>query len=108
MRKERFMEKPERHIFVCASFRQGGTAQGACAKKNSGALLPYLESELADRGLSGTSVTATGCLKACDRGPVMVIYPENVWYGGVESEKDVDAILDALAEGWPAKEYVLN
>jgi (2Fe-2S) ferredoxin len=101
------MEKPEKHIFVCASFRQAGGPQGVCAKKGSAALLPYLEEELADRGMTGVTVTATGCLKACDRGPVMVVYPENLWYGGVESESDVDAILDALEKGETAKDYLL-
>jgi (2Fe-2S) ferredoxin len=30
---------------------------------------------------------------------VLIVYPENWWYSGVESESDVDAILDALEDG---------
>jgi (2Fe-2S) ferredoxin len=102
------MTKPKRHILVCGSFRASGTPQGVCAKKGSQGLLAYLESELADRGLDDVSVTATGCLKACDRGPILVVYPENTWYGGVEGEEAVDAILDALESGSPAGSYVLK
>ena len=38
----------------------------------------------------------------------MVVYPENTWYGGVESEDDVDAILDAMEEGEVAEDYIMN
>ena len=41
------------------------------------------------------------------RGPVMVIYPENQWYGNVTSEDAIDEILDALEEGETAIEYLL-
>ena len=75
------MTKPEKHILVCGSFRASGAPQGVCAKKGSGGLLAYLEGELSDRGMTEVSVTATGCLKACDRGPILVVYPDNTRYG---------------------------
>jgi hypothetical protein len=56
------MEKPNRHIFVCASFRMNGAPLGACNKKGSGALLSHLETEIGDRGLEGVVVSMTGCL----------------------------------------------
>ena len=101
------MEKPAKHILVCGSFRAGGESQGICHKKGAMDLIPYLESELADRGLIDVIVSMTGCLKVCDRGPVLVIYPDNLWYGGIESEDDVDAVLDALEEDSVAEEYLL-
>lgn len=102
------MEKPGVHIFVCASFRVSGEPQGVCHKKGSHGLLPYLESELADRDMDNVVVSSTGCLKACDRGPVLVIYPQNIWYGKVETQDDIDAILDALEEDRVAEDYVLS
>ncbi len=102
------MKKPKHHIFVCTSFRASGEPQGVCYKKGSTQFLPYIESELADRGMTDTVVSSTGCLKACDRGPVMVIYPENYWYGNVESEDIIDEILDALEEGKAAENYLLT
>ena len=100
------MEKPKHHIFVCMSFR-GLEAKGKCIKKNAGELLGYLESELADRGLDEVMVSTTGCLKLCDNGPIMVVYPDAHWYQKVEGEDAVDAILDALEEGQAAEEYLL-
>ena len=92
------MEKPEYHIFVCASFRADGDPKGVCHKKGSVPLLPYIENEILDRGLDA-QITSTGCMKFCDHGPVMVIQPQGLWYGQVESEDAVDEILDALEDG---------
>jgi (2Fe-2S) ferredoxin len=100
------MDKPTHHILVCASFRVAGEAKGACNKKGSTGLLPYLEEEILNRGLDAL-VCATGCMKQCDDGPVMVVYPEGHWYGKVESEGAVDAILDALEDGGVCADYAL-
>jgi (2Fe-2S) ferredoxin len=102
------MKTPEHHIFVCGSFRANGTPQGVCNKKNSMGLLQYLEQELTDRGLTGVVVSSTGCLKACETGPVVVVYPENWWHGHVEDEAAIDAIIDALEEGIPAGKLLIG
>lgn len=99
------MNKPDYHIFVCASFR-GTEAKGKCIKKESLRLIPYLEEELADRGLNAM-VSSTGCLKLCEEGPVMVIYPQAYWYRDVTSENVVDEILDALEDGRAVESYLL-
>jgi len=101
------MKKPKHHVFVCASFRAAGGPQGVCNKKGSLQLLQYLEQELADRGLSEVVVSSTGCLKVCDQGPAMIIYPDNLWYGHVESEAVMDEIIDALEAGKPASAYLI-
>jgi (2Fe-2S) ferredoxin len=102
------VKKPEHHIFVCGSFRANGAPQGVCNKKNSMGLLQYMERELSDRGLTNVTVSSAGCLKVCDAGPVMVVYPENWWYGRVEDEAAVDAIIDGLEEGRPVEAYKIS
>ncbi len=99
------MTKPTHHIFVCGSFRATG-AQGVCHKKESAQLLPYMEQEASDRGLDGVMVSSTGCLKACDHGPVVIVQPQNVWYKKV-NEEVADAILDAIENNTVAEEHVL-
>jgi len=99
------MKRPDFHIFVCSSFRLSGEPQGVCYKKGSTDLLSILEEEILDRGLDAL-VSTTGCLKVCDRGPAMVIYPQNWWYGEVDEDK-LDEILDALEEGAPVDEYLI-
>jgi (2Fe-2S) ferredoxin len=78
-----------------------------CHKKESAALLPYIETELSDRGMEDVMVSSTGCMNRCENGPLMVVYPEGSWYGAMTEEK-VDEILDALQEGKEATALLLN
>jgi (2Fe-2S) ferredoxin len=84
-----------------------GSPQGVCAKGGSGQLLQYLQEELADRGLADTSVSSTSCLRVCDRGPALVVYPENWWFGHIDSEEAIDAVIDSIESGTPAADYVI-
>lgn len=97
--------KPQHHILLCNSFRMSGQAQGACNRKEAPDLAQYIENEIIDRGIDAL-VSTTGCLKICDHGPVMVIYPGAHWYGEVDEAK-IDQILDALEEDEPAEELLL-
>jgi (2Fe-2S) ferredoxin len=98
------MKKPEIHILVCNSFRLSGEPQGVCNKKGAADLLGYLENEIVDRGLNAM-VSSTCCLKCCEHGPAMVIYPAGWWYQDVNLKK-LDTILDALEENHPAAELL--
>lgn len=99
------MQKPKYHIFICNSFRMSGESQGVCNKKEAPQYLHYIEEEILERGLDAM-VSATGCLKVCDRGPAMVVYPMGWWYGEI-TEKKIDAILDGLENESPVEEYLL-
>jgi (2Fe-2S) ferredoxin len=67
-----------------------------------------LEESLSDNGLADTAVSCTSCLKVCDRGPAVVVYPENWWFGHVDSEDAIDAVVDSIKSGVPAPEYVIT
>ena len=100
------MNKPTYHLFVCNSFRLSGDPQGVCNKKGAPSLLQFLEEGIADRGIDA-QVSSTGCLKVCDRGPAMIVYPQGVWYGNLD-ENTLDAILDGLETGEFITEHVLT
>ncbi len=101
------MKKPTYHILVCNSFRMAGDAQGACNKKGAAGLLQYITEEATDRGLD-VAVSTTGCLNVCSEGPVIVIHPNNLWYGKVETEDAIDEILDALDDGQACEKYLIS
>jgi (2Fe-2S) ferredoxin len=100
------MAIPARQILVCQSFRVAGDKKGICHKSTDG-FLQYLEEEILDRGID-CLVSATTCLKQCDRGPIMVVQPENWWFKGVDSHAAIDAILDGIEEGEPAADYLIS
>ena len=41
-----------------------------------------------------------GCLDRCENGPVMVVYPEGIWYTMVDQE-DVDEIIEKFKARFP-------
>ena len=44
-------------------------------------------------GPGGVRVNTSGCLDRCEEGPVVVVYPDAVWYTYVDNE-DLDEIVD--------------
>ena len=93
------MNKPKHHIFVCSSSRVNGQQKGFCHSKDSVGLIGHFLEEITDREQEDEiMVTNTGCLSLCNKGPIVIIYPEGIWYGGVNGN-DVEDILDALENG---------
>lgn len=99
------MKKPEYHFLLCNSFRLSGEPQGVCNKKAAVDLLQYLEDEIVDRGIDA-QVSSTGCLKVCDKGPAMVVYPVGWWFGEMTEEK-IDEVLDSIDSGELPNESLL-
>jgi (2Fe-2S) ferredoxin len=54
-------------------------------------------------GQGRVRINRAGCLDRCDEGPVMVVYPEAVWYRYVD-QSDIDEIIDEhLIHGRPVE-----
>ena len=98
------MNKPKYHIFVCSSSRLNGQMKGMCCSKNSVDIINTCVDEIQERGLEGeVLVTNTGCLAVCSQGPIVIVYPDAVWYGSVTPD-DVSEIMDSHIEnGEPVK-----
>lgn len=94
------MSRPTYHLLVCNSYRTSGEPKGVCNRKDASTLPQYIETEVGDRGLDAL-VSTTSCLKMCEQGPVLIVYPQGWWYAHVTPDR-VDEILDALEEGKPA------
>ncbi len=88
------MVTPKYHVFICTSCRINGTQKGYCHTKGSVDIVQRFMEEVEDRDLSSdVMISNTGCFGICDRGPIVVVYPEGVWYGGVKPE-DVETIVE--------------
>ncbi|MEA2700689.1 MAG: hypothetical protein QOI66_4960 [Myxococcales bacterium] len=92
----------ERHIFICTNRRDPGNPKGSCADKGSEAVRDEFKRLLHDRGLKGRMrANAAGCLDQCARGAAVVVYPEQVWYGGVKVEDVAEIVEKHLIGGVP-------
>jgi (2Fe-2S) ferredoxin len=84
----------ERHVFICTNRRDPGNPKGSCAPKGAEQVRERFKKELYERGLKGRMrANAAGCLDQCEHGCTVVVYPEQVWYGGV-TPADVPEIID--------------
>ncbi len=80
------------HFFVCTNERPEGHPRGSCARKSSARLRDYAKARAKELGIPGIRVNSAGCLDRCELGPVVVIYPQGIWYR-IETIEDVDEVL---------------
>ena len=83
----------QRHVFFCCNQREPGEA---CFNNHDAQKIrDYAKDRIKSLGLAGQGkvrVNMAGCLDRCTEGPVMVVYPEAVWYTYVDRE-DIDEII---------------
>lgn len=102
------MVQPKYHVFICTSCTITGQQRGFCYNKGSVNIVQKFMEEISDRDLSGeVVVNNTGCFGICEKGPIVVVYPEGIWYGNV-TEDDVERIFDEHFEGGiPVKDLMI-
>ena len=80
------------HVLVCAG--------AACVSSGCRAVADALRRELARHGLDREiQVVETGCVGSCDLGPVMITYPEAVFYQKLKPEDVPDIVEHHLLKG---------
>ena len=88
------------HLFFCLNERSNG--ENCCAQHNAFELFTYAKNRIKELGLSGAGkirVNKAGCLVACNLGPVMVIYPEGIWYTFIDTDDIEEIIQSHLIKG---------
>jgi (2Fe-2S) ferredoxin len=84
----------KRHVFFCCNKRD--PPEACCADHNAAEMQAYAKKrvkQLGETGKGKVRINKAGCLDRCEEGPVLVIYPDNVWYTYVDAS-DVDEIID--------------
>lgn len=93
------MSRPQHHVFICQNERDPENPRGSCYHKDSKAVLKCFKETIISQGLrERIEFDGSTCMDCCAVGPAVVVYPENVWYGGVTVE-DVPEIVEAIAKG---------
>ena len=92
------------HVFFCCNQRQPGDT--CCNNSKASDLQAYAKDRVGALGLKGKGrvrINKAGCLDRCDEGPVLVVYPDNIWYTYVDNE-DIDEIIqEHLINGRPVE-----
>ena len=93
------MPKFTHHLFVCCNQRSEDHSRGCCNPDGSQSLRSCFKAEIKKRGLQPlVRANEAGCLDQCERGPIVVIYPQGIWYGGVTA-KEVPRIVEETIIG---------
>jgi (2Fe-2S) ferredoxin len=95
------MGQYETHVFVCTSgddCPQGGDVEG---------FVKYLRGEVAKAGRQqAIRINKAGCFSQCGHGPMIVVYPENVWYAGVQESDLPEIVQSHILGGKPVERLV--
>lgn len=92
----------EKHVFVCTSgdwcTETDGDGHGVHAR---------LKKLVKAAGLNGrVRVNHSGCLDQCGYGPLVVVYPEGVWYWGVQPDDADEIVQEHLLGGRPVERLI--
>ena len=80
------------HLLVC-----GGTG---CHATKSDTLIKDLKKVLTDKGLENEiQVVETGCFGFCEKGPILKVYPDNVFYIEVQPSDAEDIVEEHVIKG---------
>jgi (2Fe-2S) ferredoxin len=87
-----------RHVFVCTT---GSTCP---TQGDTEAYVKTLRGAIARAGLHvEVRINKSGCFSQCGHGPMMVVYPEDVWYAAVRPQDLAEIVESHLIGGRPVE-----
>ena len=105
-RKEEIEHLPpfERHVFVCLNARPADAPRPSCTSDGTSTLHMRMQQLARQAGLdTKVRINKSLCLDQCEHGPVVVVYPEAVWYGNVQPDDAEEIVREHLVGGRPVE-----
>ncbi len=94
------LKKLEAHVLVCT--------HKTCRKQGGRDAAHELKRAVKANNLRrSVMITEVDCLDQCGRGPLMVVYPDGVWYGGVDRKSAREIVEQHIKEGRFVEQNIL-
>ena len=91
------------HVFVCTS------GEDCPTRGDVEAHVKFLRAEALRAGLkTDVRINKAGCFSQCGHGPMIVVYPGDVWYAGVKHEDLKEIFESHILGGTPVERLVYN
>ena len=90
----------EHHVFFCCNQRDEG--EMCCNNLGATEAQTYAKdriNQLKLKGKGNIRINKSGCMGRCEEGPVIVVYPEGVWYSYVDTDDVEEIIQEHLIHG---------
>ena len=84
--------KYDNHIFICVNERLENLTKKSCSMNGAVIREKFVEELKKNDLYFKVRANKSGCLGMCNNGPIVVIYPEGIWYSNVTVE-DVPIII---------------
>lgn len=78
------------HLFFCTHERED---KAHCQAHGAASIRNYAKQRIKDLKLKKVRVNNAGCLNRCALGPMLVVYPEGIWYR-YQGTADIDEIIE--------------
>ena len=102
------MPKPKYHIVVCTNTRPPGHPKGSCGERGAQEVTKKFSEELEKRNLFGSvMLTGSTCVSMCHFGPIVIVYPDAVWYQGVTPGGATEIIESHILKGKPVEKLMI-
>lgn len=96
------MDVFKKHVFVCVSGK-------TCPNEGSVEVCEALRNEIFERGLKHEiRINKAGCFDQCGNGPMIVVYPEAVWYAHVKPSDCKEIVESHLIGGTPVERLLYD
>jgi (2Fe-2S) ferredoxin len=100
----------QRHLIFCCNQRAADADRPSCAGFGAQAAREHAKQRIKSLQLAGPGqvrINQAGCLDRCEEGPVVVVYPDAVWYTYVDND-DIDEIIDQhVIKGQPVARLMI-
>lgn len=102
------MNHYQHHVFFCLNVREDGAR--CCTDNGAEAMFDYMKASIKNLKLNGEGkvrINRAGCFDRCSEGPLMVVYPEAIWYTFIDKD-DIDEIIQShIIQGHPVKRLMI-